>query len=104
MPHWMPPPNFFNILQSVVMAEAQSSVNLWSLRETPYEISVVALSLMVVMNQSPLIINLLIKSIFIIYKSTITNMAVVQPLQLRMLIIRPKQVMYCICNSYEQTV
>jgi len=88
MPYWMPPPfHFFNFLQSVVMTEAQTSVNLWSLCETPYEISVVALSLMVVMNQSPLIINLLIKSI--IYKSTITNMTVVQPLQLRMLIIHP---------------
>jgi hypothetical protein len=77
------------------MAEAQTSVNLWSLCETLYEISVVALSLMVVMNQS-LITNLLIKSIFTVYKSTVTNMAVVQPLWLRMLIFHPKQVAYCI--------
>jgi hypothetical protein len=84
------PPYFFNFLQSIEMAETQTSVNLWSLCETPYEISAVALSLMVVMNQSPLIVNLLIKSIFIVYKSTITNMAVVQPLQLRMLIFHPK--------------
>ena len=98
------PPHFFNFLQSVVMAEAQTSVNLRSLCETPYEISVMALSLMVVMNQSPLIINLLIKSIFNIYKSTVTNMTIVQPLQFRMLIIHPKQIMYCIWNSYGQTV
>jgi len=31
-------------------------------------------------------------------------MAVVQPLQLRMLIFHPEQIMYCIWNSYGQTV